>query len=1185
MANKTLLIRSLTGAGNNIAPNQWSPMTAIDSFIDNIETMEGNDQATTEQFNTLVSGVPSPWARAKLTSYALVDTNDDQRTLIECYKHMRQEWRGLIAAYALYSDRFQLSEPISLLPKSIKASEGKFDVLNMFGSMLFNETPLWKYFTDTVDAKETAPKIQLLYYSDANNGKTLVGATSPMTLFFCATNYNLVRPKEDDIYWIGNDGKFTDPTPSFRTRGENPKEANNIKKIVSFLKNVNSKRGDYENELKQICRMTYSGTDKRNQELRESCETAINIVISNMGSFIDTWLREIGDISPEWTSDRSMVPVTINEAVKPSGPLAHLYNVNYTYYWFDRMFSFAKKENAVVIDNVQSLFIDSKYLVGFKTAEELRGNFENAPVTYMTAEDNGSLYFFALPFSRFAIDECFKGEVPSIVAGRNENVRLDTTVKAGSVKVILQARIVENNTESWIDILTKEFSIYEPESIGNVTTWPNFASKIWDKYYYYSEYPTNGSGLRVLPVFKELDGEKVHDFADVKGKEDMYLVRYPVDKVDSTNHRYEIICSEYPAHLLALRKDMGDKEWPVGFFMIKTNDQPTTDNSQMRLLNAYDSKDAMVPAIVGIDFGSTNTCAYYKSKSGDSSVPVPFANRRLTLLGFENPHRSLAQKNELLFISNEEPINRNGQVKSWLHQHNSRYINDATISRELVGGVPVNETNITVHAIDENEITTNAGTLCSNMKWLSDSKGEAQKKSYIQMIWIQICADLFAKGYYPGELRWSYPSAMSLRDIKGMGKIYENLETPVTGCELNRRNVKSHTESEAVCSYALSKEVALRDTGLFLGIDIGGSTSDILIMGRGNEGAELYSQCSIRLAANHFFKAITSSARFRKALYKFHESKVTDVKVINIDDIIKSQEAFYSRAPYYLNNVFDQLNGGLAFRKFYNSLDAEVSFTFALPAYLTGILVFYSGMLVRSAIEKNKLESIKSVNMRYYGKGGRTFEWVYGVYEDEARAFYSECFKAGLGSSDIKFVCDNLEDLLDAPTLENKSEVAMGLVNLRHTIGGIYDSSDEDIKGVPVQFRSEVFGEKGFSYTDPDGVRVDIDEMDIVEGSFFRNLHIPESFDNFYKFMALYAKFLGNSGIIKETSDVNELKAKSTKVENVNQFYDNDREYKKYLEDLKGADEENAPSYRMPVFIAEALYYLEKVLLPGVFKE
>ncbi len=1169
---KNLVANARVGATTDqTGVNQWVTLTNSDSFINNLETNQGNSNtASVEQFNTMVSGVPSPWARVNLTSYALLDDTpaNDTRILIESYRRMRDEWRGLIAAYILNSDRFRLSKPIALSGRSIEESFGRLDTLTVLGKMLFKDVSLWSHSTEN-----SVPYMQLLYYSHDGITKErpmLVGATSPTTLFFLSSNYSF-KDINSDIYWIDSDGKFTDPTkPIYHERlRTNESDKSAIKKVVSFLKNISSNTDTYTEELMKIC-----GSEKRDQLLR---------IGENINKFIQMWLRDISEIDQKLVDvDKNTVPVSINSASMPQGPLSKLFNLKYTYYWFDGSFLLSNKDaaDAIEIVNAQSLFIDSNYLLGFKADDVER--FRNAPVTYLHAEDEkNTQYFCALPFSRFAIEECLGKEINQIIAGKNEKVKIQSSVKGNVIKVVLQA-----NFSTWVDIVSKEYTIVEPDVLGHVFTWPNFASKIWNKYYFYNEYPTNGSGIRVMPIFKSLDETAVIDFEKAKMNElpenmaAMYLVKYPINKVDSSAHRYEILRSNYPVSLLAVKVNRDDKEHSAGYLVLKTQTDSLTYKSAMRIINT--DADALTNTTVGIDFGSTNTCAYYKADDESSSHAVPFTNRRLALLGFDNASCNLAQKNELYFISNEEPINKNGQIKSWLHLHNPLYYDEARAANELVGGVPVNETNITVKAITENEITTNAGTLCSNMKWLSDRRGRDCKNSYMSTIWLQICADLFDSGKRPDKLSWSYPSAMSRRDVSEMKRIYSGLMTPIEGCS-NVRNITSHTESEAVCSYALTKDVSLRADNLFLGIDIGGSTSDILIMGMQNNSKHLFSQCSLRIAANHFFKAINSSERFRKALYKFHNSETTKVRVINIDDIVNTNPDIYKRSPYYLNNIFDQLNGQ-EFFKFYSSLCNSVPFAFSLPAYVTGILVFYSGMLVRNAIKTNALENIKQVNMRYFGKGGRTFEWIYSVYEDDARSFYGKCFHAGFGSDSVRFQCDNIEELRNGNTVENKSEVAMGLVNLKNDINGIYQSNNSDELITPKEFMSEVFGEPGFTYTNNDGERKEIGELEIVNGEFYHCLNNPDNFSNFYRFIDIYARLLSDSGIA-DIEIINMLKKGKTKIENVMQFFENDREYQKYQIELEGDNDGAQASYRMPVFIAEALYYLEKVLLPNVFKE
>jgi hypothetical protein len=67
--------------------------------------------------------------------------------------------------------------------------------------------------------------------------------------------------------------------------------------------------------------------------------------------------------------------------------------------------------------------------------------------------------------------------------------------------------------------------------------------------------------------------------------------------------------------------------------------------------------------------------------------------------------------------------------------------------------------------MDKEKITTQAGVLHYNMKWLSDIAGLSKKTAYLKALWLSVCADLYAQKCYPVELRWSFPGSMSSFDL------------------------------------------------------------------------------------------------------------------------------------------------------------------------------------------------------------------------------------------------------------------------------------------------------------------------------------------------------------------------------------------------------------------------------------
>jgi hypothetical protein len=898
-----------------------------------------------------------------------------------------------------------------------------------------------------------------------------------------------------------------------------------------------------------------------------------------------------------------------------------------------------------------------------------------------------------------------------------------------------------------------------------------------------------------------------------------HLIKFPSGAVSYTDHVYEIMRTNKPLSRIIVRK-LGSTSTCLGHLVIRRTDSKPGYGEPQAILR---KESRPTPAVVGFDFGSTNSCAYYKVETPgvDEKLPVPFANHRLAIIGFDNKPNELAQPDELLFISNEPPINKNGQIKSWLHEHDEKFTNPDLLDEELVGGVPVNETNIVVKSMDANEIMTNAGRLRHNMKWLVDDVGKRRKKAFMKMVWVHICADLFEEGIYPETLNWSYPSAMGSSDMSDLSNIFEGLPTPTPEYLVKTKN--SFTEAEAVCSYFLGKKNTLSQQNMFLGIDIGGSTSDILILGRDNGGKpsgqqqqpvptvgqplqtassvgvgfgaspisgdaqtgkaytlpdtqyymamggqqagpftaqqllgmknsgqlseqtllfkpgmanwtpakelpelnflfnpvppipgagippipgagippipgapgtpppplpivsyyvaqggvasgpfnaqqlldmknsgqlnmqtqvwkdgmaawmpvadvaelaflnstpsgmpplsgssmpsgmpplnqnasdaeeqksnnsrRLFTQCSVRMAAGAFFDAVIKSKKFRECIRRFHESHQTNINVEGIEKMDTKPEL----APYYLNNIFDQLHGDQDFKKFYTTLQSDVPFVFTLPAYITGALLCYAGMLMRNTIIKQNLSSIKEVHMRYFGKGGRLFEWLFFAFPtDLIDAYLNACFEVGLknehinrhfGRSDkyqISCKFDNVSD----PNFgrnedsENKSEVASGLVS-QHSIAGI-EANRKVVFGkskanAPKEYdarRQEVVGEMNIVRNGQI-----VDELDIVDDNFYRDegaFNMPDVFQNFTDFIEVFTQFVGQASNIYP--NVTALEQGAREVVNVNSFIINDPEYRKYMKSVYKGNED---SYRMPVFVASALYYLQNVLLTEVFK-
>lgn len=1436
---KNLLPKCVNGHETQQArPNSWEKMGMPEQFIDSIDTT-GGDLTDAAKFNLLVSSVPSPWARVHLTQHAIMAKEDktDNRTLSQYYSFLCSEWRGLMAAYVLYPEDFELTEPIELVSKDIAKRSGKFDILSTYAEMLFENEALWKYEKGQLEK----PKMQILYYHNGDQ-RYPVGGTSPFSILFTGMNY-IMPVDEQRLYWIDG-GKFQDPADvkfsTYYLEGEakyNDKHFNNLKKLYSFLNGVQKNSARYIETLRGIWEGAHG-----NENAPGTPDARYNIVEKVLAAAISSWMDEIRAILGNAAEKSKNIPVNHK---RPAGPLGELLNIKAAYYWRNNAFytrPFEKTElsaenHEVLVEDVENLFISSDYLALWRDCaipttdssgrptSVMEHDYRMSPVHFIKAEENGVTWFLAVPLSEYALKNVFRQEFVPIIEGTNDNVKIEAEKNGKRVDVYLKARIDAEG--EWVNIRNRSFIAETPDQTKKVFAWPNFCSSKWQKYYYYSEFPTNATkDVQMVPVFEDMaDIEDLNNTEQWSKDVFLKMIKYPATATTDA-HAYEILRTNKPLRRIKIRKRIGNGMFDLGWLVLRRVNYDTP-NAPKGMQMIPDS-DNLTGTTVGFDFGSTNSCAYYCGQGNNDIRPIPFSNRRLAVIGFDNRPIDTAEPNELLFISNEEPINKNGQIKSWLHEHDQMFIDSSKMGEELVGGVPVNETNIMVKSMNRYDITTNAGKLHYNMKWLVDNDGTRRKKAFMKMVWIQICADLFAENLYPRTLNWSYPSAMGSRDMSALEDIFADIPSPCPNYCVKEKN--SFTEAEAVCSYFLDKKISLEPDNLFVGIDIGGSTSDILVLGKENQQAlaapgaavphavaepassvpaapapvtasavdydelgrkelcdlvcqrglagkvnlddlsrkeivdflkanerpaavdydelsrkelcdlvcqrgladkvnlddlsrkeivdflkaneggaavdydelsrkelcdlvhqrglagrvnlddlsrkeivdflkaneggaaidydelsrkelcdlvlqrglasravlddlgraeivdllktnaapavtqtpqapapapvpgmqrggtdrRLFTQCSVRIAAGVFFDAIIGSKSFRDCIRRFHASKETHIKVEGINSI----EVDPLRAPYYLNNIFDQLRGDKEFKKFYGYLKNDVPFVFTLPAYIVGVLMSYSGMLVRNAIISQKLDRVEEVHLRYFGKGGRLFEWLFFTFKpDEVEAYLNACFEVGLknelidkafgrsgGHSPIVCVFDNTHDAQygDSDKSENKSEVARGLVS-RHEIKGI-DANRKNVYGKRGQKpaneydarKQEVIGEVGI-------VRggVVLDELSLVDDNFYEyegSISMPKQFENFAEFMNTFVQFVGQAtNVYPRTTN---LVSKIQDVRNVRNFIVKDTEFRKYTENIRAGNED---SYRMPVFIATALYYLEEVLLKEVF--
>lgn len=1132
MAKKALLISSSVQSPNG-ASGAWNNINNIASaYIKGIQTGNLLNTINAQTLQALISGVPSPWARAKLFKYALdclgnPVTAASKSGLNQYYNILVGEWKGLLAVMALYPGRIAFSAPLSL-----SANGNLYDIASAFGRMLFEDADIWSNQSNLAKNPRTQPFIQLIYY----RGK-LVGGTSPLTAVFTGVDYSDLGDLASDIPWYRN-GVFEEPDRYL--------EPQQLQKLYHFVKNMNTNAQSFD-----------------------------NMVNSQRGNKPKINFTQFQSVGQNW---EQQLLKKANGVLQPVGPIAKYNNLDIPFkLLFDSnvplyrtpggTFTFTNALGVIQIGDINSLLSDDKYVIGWSEDATTINSLYKGPVFLLRVNELNAqtVHYFSLPLSEQAI-ELFRNSLPGILGyAPSHGVSMEGKLNDKGQLVVTLTLQVDGHA---VQLNPKEYEVQWQLKPQKVILWPNFIADEWTRYYIYSQ-RTDASQPEFLPFFKDKNSGGV--IKDRFGKfltsnnlanADMAaptvsvrsLVKTPADAGNTLPADYEISLIDTPVLGLKAMITQGVSTICAGYLITRQD-----------VILDYSTRQRSNTATVGFDFGSNNTCVFYHDSQSNQTHPICFKNYRAMLVGQEAmvPDR-VAELDELLFFSNYE--SNNGQFKSWLQEHDGR-TNQFTQMDEIAGGVPVNRPNVQVNKMTDRIIETQAGVLHYNMKWLNDNLGLQKKRAFIKSLWLQTCAYLFTNDILPTSIKWSYPGAMMMRDVNDLHQIFLALGN-VTPLQMANVTVENGmTEAEAVCSYAVGlPDFGLAANSMFLGIDVGGSTSDILLLARdaqNNGQPTLFTESSIRLAAGVFFNTLNGSGvgsqQFRNALVTFHGGHNTSVNVMNINEITRPENR--NKAPYYLNCIFDQLKPE-EYDIFYQSLAGNARFVFTIPAYVTGGLLFYSGMLIGKALKTGKLpETLQQVDILPFGKGGRLFHWLYqAVGQQSTDSYYGECLNAGIKciiNHEVRVV------LRSQIAANNKTEVARGLCEPIQQFVKTTGLSTEDICG-----EQNVYFRNG-------STREPIAADQTLDGKYFHN---PSQFElteleNFSKFMDMFLNFVCHETNVSSDKEQQMRRDLQDLPGCIANFITGDPEYQKAL----NAGQENFP-YHQSMIVTEIAAYLQKMI-------
>lgn len=1233
---KALTIKVSERSQQQGAAGQWQDFTSqMQAFTRDIETpaiKEGVD------VSTIVSGVPSVFARADLFSHSLNEIQtirkDAASGLNQYYINLVDEWRGLIACIALNNTAIQVRR-INMAysdGKDIKQTQNMYEPKGAFGNMLMGDRHIW-----TEQGLARNDQAQPFIYVIKYNGQ-VVGATSPRSVFFTSVAYAI----EQNLPFVdSNTHRFTDPLHSSIPDDQ-------LLNLLAYVNILLPRITQLEAYYKQAG-LNYQAIKL---ELGVWQSEILNLVRARQ-------LRE---------DDASALPVQGFE-----GPFKFL---NYTEELYGNNGEITTEPDA---QGLAKPFKPEELLLP-KTSEIARiwlpRDYEedatrvaSLPVYLLRAQIKGTprYAYFAIPLSQKGI-QVFGTNASILLGYQNAGYNIDSKLTAdyeettNTLSVRLTIMIKDGQTGK-----CKEKSIPIDYKVGGMfarnkdaIVWPNFIARDWNRYFLYSELPhnvrQNDCPYMAVPfvgdetsdnfaIITDRDGNIQYLAEQGQAQGDGKLLVVSDSRTASRQYKYEVYESAHPFKGVRLTCVNGQEG---GFVLIHySNDLMADDKLPKDMLHNNHKLDEVK---LGIDFGSTNTSVAYHDGNARDAQGISFANQRISLFtDLDGTQNNIPAERNVLFFQNEEVYSN--AVKSILAIHDDQRLpqcsnNDInTMRAEAVqGGFPCFGRHLPVENVTDNAMRLgfrggqNVVELVHNMKWSGREEDKAHKQAFLSSLLLHIYAELYVKGLVPNDLRWSYPSAMGYELMLQYNQIWQSLKyvTPVTNEDgtvwrLDIAKIpagptkpgtddvfgntpatsspfgdgatgfggpspfdspagggfgsdpfgtdndpfaapaaapaaqgfandpfaptqpaaaqqssqkalvpeddkfkfdfkpidttKAMTEASAVANY-LSFDIVAND--LTFCFDVGGSTTDISVLCKDNDGCKMLKQNSIRFAAQCLSRATNQmSDQFKRVLQKVcHNYQLSIIGFNDGQNLYSAQSA-----PYYFEQVVDQLSPE-QLADFYQTVSADCPQLFCVDLYVTGLISFYAGQLATKLLkEVRRSEELPmfadswrpNVKVVFAGKGSRIFEWLNAMNAQTAQRYYLEMFMMGMGGEQV--LKGNLGgwpkfELQTKPAHDVKFEVSKGLAK---TTNSPLQMSESAI---------EIVGENGFTLYNTDtrekvalsfDSNITPDYMESVGVCF----NAPDAgiFDMsktcFYTFAAVYckyvARFFGNGMLDIET--------------------------------------------------------------------
>jgi hypothetical protein len=486
---------------------------------------------------------------------------------------------------------------------------------------------------------------------------------------------------------------------------------------------------------------------------------------------------------------------------------------------------------------------------------------------------------------------------------------------------------------------------------------------------------------------------------------------------------------------------------------------------------------------IGLDLGTTSTTAFYNTPGDSAAHFIQLLTEYEWVQGKETPETSGAVDNDMRILCNSGPVDRN-EMEHYFIDNQCLKQNGWTTTWEVMDTVH-NDVNPTIFETGrifwhnhENFriVNTKPGrreNLLTNIKWESERSNTGK---YLNQLLTQIVYYAAEKGVRKINWFFSYPTAFGLG---GRGDFSERLEKLLVSLEKDTgiRQIFSErdnllTESIAA-AYYFRKQNPLEQ--VFLGVDIGGGTSDISLWLK----TKYAFQSSVRFASRTMFvEPLKHLLERQSVMDAVRTTKNTDGIRMMLDYSGSGTVISDDKIQFFIETVLFEYYSD--FKTRLDTLAGEDLAAYRLFKYQ--VLIAYSGLMyylaniIARLFESGKIDKdIAAVVLGLSGKGSKMTDWIKAycpIIYHEAEALIRE--KTG--------VAITLRDRFNAETA--KTETAKGLI-------ADLDGSGKQ-KHEAAEVDPEIYMGASIELTSEDGVTKNLREDDFIDTYSDRFFSKPE---------------------------------------------------------------------------------------------